>query len=182
MWEKKIKHLVEKKQDGLKMTTDDSTSDVHSQWRSSIWWNALKLMSPSLHLFSDSIKLQFSVHLSLLKDVLMIESADWMIGIVFNITCSTTDWLSWYVTIAHTRSCLTVSGLLKSSFILFPSLLSLSRDAAFMWDSVTCGNVSDLPSPSTIPPGNTRPEQSNRMCSSNMNAKNTSKTNNMLSC
>lgn len=40
--------------------------------------------------FSDSIKLQFLVPLSWLKDVLMIESADGMIGIVFNITNSTT--------------------------------------------------------------------------------------------
>lgn len=88
---------------------------------------------------------------------------------------SSSDWLSWNVTIAHTRSSLTVWGLLKSSLILFPYLLSLSRDTSFMWDYVTCGNVSDLPSSSTIPTGNSRPEQSNRMCSSNMNAKNTSK-------
>ncbi len=42
---------------------------------------------------------------------------------------SSSDWLSSYVTIA--RSCL------LSSLILFPSLLLLSRDTAFMWDSVT---------------------------------------------
>ncbi len=167
------------------MTTDDSPSDVHSQWRSSTWWNALKLTSQSPHLF-------FTFH-----PTSIFSSAELAQGCTDDWKCwlndrncvqyylqynSSSDWLSWYVTIAHTRSCLTVSGLLKSSLILFPPLLSLSRDAAFMWDSVTCGNVSDLPSPSTIPSGNTRPEQSKRMCSSNMNAKNTYKTNNMLSC
>lgn len=94
-------------------------------------------------LFPDPIKLKFSVHLRWLKDLLMIESVDWMVGIAFNITCSTTAAKIGSAGI-HTP---VLQSQVSSNPLLFYSLPSCcSLEMLLLCETpVTCRYVSDLP-------------------------------------